>query len=661
MEYLKIDDFKNYRFLSQLKFSNDEKKSALIAKIANCDNGYYSMIYVDKGLGYYPLTDEKGNVSSFIWLDDENILFCEIRDELCKDKSKKGIPHKCYYKININVGEAKHAFCIDSEVLKLEALDCDNFLISAVVDDRFPNLEGKPEYEQDDILKEYKKEKDYEIIDEFPFWYNGSGFIYKKRKGLYLYNVNTGLKPLTDDLCEVESYRLSPCKKYVVYSERLDKKDFKQLKNDLYLIEIETRKTSKLIKEPMIYHGFDFWGDKLVIAASLTEDKNIHQHPTFYILNIKDNSMEKILKYDRSICSPVATDCALGGGYVEKVFKDDYYFISLDGFYSDVYKLSLKDYSLLNVTNSKGSVQFFDINSKSLLCVGFLDGKLQEVYNLDGESLKKNSNFNDEIFNKTKHPKIEHHVIKDKEGVEFDGWVLFPVDYDENKKYPAILDIHGGPKAAYGDIYFHEMQYFANLNYFVLFSNPRGSDGKGNCFADIRGRYGTIDYDNLMQFVDEMIEKYPAILKDKIGVIGGSYGGFMTNWIIGHTDRFKAAASQRSISNWFSKIMSDIGYFFIEHEHKSTPWHDYEKLWHESPLKYADKVKTPTLFIHSDEDYRCNIDEGYQMFTALKLHGVKTRLCVFHGENHELSRSGKPEHRLRRLKEITDWMNLYLK
>jgi dipeptidyl aminopeptidase/acylaminoacyl peptidase len=136
----------------------------------------------------------------------------------------------------------------------------------------------------------------------------------------------------------------------------------------------------------------------------------------------------------------------------------------------------------------------------------------------------------------------------------------------------------------------------------------------------------------------------------------------MTNWIIGKTDRFKAAASQRSISNWVSMgYTTDIGYFFAPDQVGATPWTDQEKLWYHSPLKYADRVKTPTLFIHSDEDYRCWLPEALQMFTALKYHGVESRLCMFRGENHELSRSGRPKHRQRRLEEITNWFDRFLK
>ncbi len=662
MEYLKIDDFKNYNFLSGLKFSPCGKNSALIVKKASDKNDYYSAIFVCKDGNYYPLTNEKGRVSSFIWLDDENILFCETRDEKCKEKKEKGFEHRCYYKININGGEAKHEFCIDAEVSNIQLLSDGNFLISAIFDNNRPDILDKEPHEQERILKDLKKEKDYEVIEEVPFWFNGEGLIYKKRKRLYIYNTKDGLKPLTPPLGYVEDYKISPSKDFVLYSGWDEQKGVRDIKSKLYIIDLSNGKVDTLVNNPMFISSFDFWNDKVVLAAAFGENFDFHEHPTFYILDKQDKSLKELLKYDRAVGAAITSDCSLGSGCVDRVFKDDYYFISVDGYYADIYKLNLKTSNLENITNSKGSLQFFDIYDNSIYAVGFIDGKLQEVYSLEESNLKKRSSFNDDIYNSRKHPKIFHHVMKDQEGVEFDGWVLLPVDYDENKKYPAILDIHGGPKSAYGDIYFHEMQYWANLNYFVLFSNPRGSDGKGNFFADIRGKYGTIDYDNLMQFVDEMVEKYPAIDKDRLGVTGGSYGGVMTNWIIGHTDRFKAAATQRSISNFISfYTMSDIGYFFGECEVGANPWSNFEKIWWHSPLKYMDKVKTPTLVLHSDEDFRCPVTEAYQLFTALKLHNVETRLCVFHGENHELSRSGKPNHRERRLKEITDWMDSHLK
>ena len=165
-----------------------------------------------------------------------------------------------------------------------------------------------------------------------------------------------------------------------------------------------------------------------------------------------------------------------------------------------------------------------------------------------------------------------------------------------------------------------------------------------------------------MAFTDHVLETYPDIDETKVGVTGGSYGGYMTNWMIGQTDRFACAAAQRSISNWMTKILStDIGYLYNMDQQGATPWENPEKLWDHSPLKYANRVKTPLLLFQSDQDYRCWQAEAIQYFTALKLFGVEVKMCLVHGENHNLSRSGRPVQRLRRLTALTDWMNEHLK
>lgn len=165
-----------------------------------------------------------------------------------------------------------------------------------------------------------------------------------------------------------------------------------------------------------------------------------------------------------------------------------------------------------------------------------------------------------------------------------------------------------------------------------------------------------------MDFTDAVLSRYPQIDPKRVAVTGGSYGGFMTNWIIGHTNRFACAASQRSISNWLSFYgVSDIGFYFATDQGDANPFDNAEKLWAHSPLRFAKEVTTPTLFIHSAEDYRCPMPEGMQMYTALMDRGIPARLCYFRGENHELSRSGKPKHRIRRLQEMTEWFAKYTK
>ncbi|MCR4883424.1 MAG: S9 family peptidase [Clostridiales bacterium] len=287
--------------------------------------------------------------------------------------------------------------------------------------------------------------------------------------------------------------------------------------------------------------------------------------------------------------------------------------------------------------------------------------QLQELYSFDLQThvLTQISHFNETALQGryVAHPQALSVLSC---GLEIGGWVLLPRDFDPEKSYPAVLDIHGGPKCVYGPVYYHEMQLWASMGYFVFFCNPKGGDGRDNEFADIRGDYGGTDYQNIMDFTDAVLSAYPQIDPERVCVTGGSYGGFMTNWIIGHTTRFCCAASQRSISNWISFYgVSDIGAFFAEDQNAANLYDSPEKLWAHSPLKYAARVRTPTLFIHSDEDYRCPLEQGIQMYSALVDRGIPARLCLFHGENHELSRSGKPLHRIRRLQEITDWFETY--
>lgn len=163
-----------------------------------------------------------------------------------------------------------------------------------------------------------------------------------------------------------------------------------------------------------------------------------------------------------------------------------------------------------------------------------------------------------------------------------------------------------------------------------------------------------------MAFTDAALDAWPQIDRARVAVTGGSYGGFMTNWIIGHTDRFACAVSQRSISNFISFWgNADVGFNSVTDKNGGDIYHALDLLWEQSPLKYAPHAVTPTLFLHSDEDYRCPLEQGVQMYTAVTLTGTDTRLVVFHGENHSLSRAGKPSNRIRRLEEMLRWFDRY--
>ena len=245
---------------------------------------------------------------------------------------------------------------------------------------------------------------------------------------------------------------------------------------------------------------------------------------------------------------------------------------------------------------------------------------------------------------------------------EGEGWVLLA---SGNESVPALLNIHGGPHTAYGHGFMHEFQLFAQAGYGVCYSNPRGSVGYGQAWSeDIHGRWGTVDQADLLAFFDAALAAEPRLDAARTGVMGGSYGGFMTNWLISHTTRFQVAITDRSICNLISfGGTSDIGARFWDDELGGNfqRSRDVQKLWDMSPLKYVGQVATPTLIIHSLEDLRCPVEQAEQWFAALQLHGVKSRFVRYPAENHELSRSGRPDRRAHRLQEYLDWLAEHLK
>lgn len=656
MEQLKIESFLDYRFLSNLDFNKKGIAAFTVAKSNLNKNSYDNNIYIidenEKVKKLTSLSKEK----NLLWLDDNKILFISDRDEKIKALKEEGEKWTSFYSIDIRGGEAEKLFDLELDVTSIKKIDEDNFILTAIFDNNDLNLNGKVGEEREIIKNQLKENKDYEILDEIPFWGNGKGFTNKKRNRLYIYNFKTkNLKAISDELTEVESYNIKD-NKILFIAERFS--DKLQQTNALYEYDIKNDKLETIIEDGLYNFSYaNYFDNKIIVLCSDMKSYGINENQDIYL--IENKKIKEFKKIDACIGSSVGSDARLGSGKAIKVVDDKLYFITTINDYSCLKALD-KNGNIEILSDTDGSVDMFDVLSDKIYFIGFKNNKLQEIYKLENSKNIQLSNFNEEI--------LEKYTIQKPEKIEFitngdttEGYVIKPVNYQDGKIYPAILDIHGGPKTVYGNIFYHEMQVWANMGYFVFFCNPHGSEGKGNEFADIRGKYGTIDYEDIMNFTDLVLERYP-IDKNKVGVTGGSYGGFMTNWIIGHTDRFVCAASQRSIANWISKFgTTDIGYYFNADQNQSTPWIEHDKLWWHSPLKYADKVKTPTLFIHSEQDYRCWIAEGIQMFTSLKYHGVDSRLCMFREENHELSRSGKPKHRIKRLKEMTDWFEKYCK
>lgn len=254
------------------------------------------------------------------------------------------------------------------------------------------------------------------------------------------------------------------------------------------------------------------------------------------------------------------------------------------------------------------------------------------------------------------------------DGSEVDAWIMRPAGFEQGRRYPTLLNIHGGPYSQYDVGFFDEFQVFCGAGYAVVFSNPRGSSGRSEAWARaIRGTgeqndgWGSVDYEDCMAVVDEAVRRFDFVDPDRLGVIGGSYGGFLTSWIVGRTDRFKAAVSERAVNNFDSQWgSSDFGWDFKGYTDRFL-YEDVDLYLRMSPSTYAADIRTPLLILHSEDDLRCPVEQAEHLFVTLRLLRRPVELVRFPGESHELTRSGSPVHRVQRFELVVEWFDRHLK
>jgi dipeptidyl aminopeptidase/acylaminoacyl peptidase len=332
-----------------------------------------------------------------------------------------------------------------------------------------------------------------------------------------------------------------------------------------------------------------------------------------------------------------------------------------------IYAVSLEDGNASTVTGEQGLVADFSADTTtSVIAYLFADwtdpGQVWVHRRSDGRT-RKLTRFNQALLREIDLGEIEEVWFQGPTKNNVHGWILTPPGFDPSKCYPSILQIHGGPLVQYGTVFMHEFYFLAAQGYVVYFCNPRGGQGYGENHAKaIWNAWGTADYEDIMAWVDYVGQK-PYIDRTKLGVTGGSYGGFMTNWIIGHTDRFKAAVTQRCVSNQISAWgSSDVNWVFEQAVGGDrAPWDNMEQYWNQSPMKHIGAATTPTLVLHSERDLRCAQEQGEQVYVALKKRGIATELILFPDEPHGLSRVGRTDRRIARLHHIRRWFDRYLK
>ena len=650
MEKVVYSDLYKFNFLSDVAASPDGKHVIFTKTVASEDkNGYASEIWImDVATGAYKKLTNGGEERGGFWLDDRTVVFSGNRDKNA-DRKKAS-----WMKIAIDGGEAEKWMEIEEKIGAIKILGDGKYVVTSS-----KNCEGKPE-EKENCAQEGK---DFYVFDELPFWFNGRGVTNKNRTSVMIYDENTKeFNVLTAKYMNVGGMQVSPDKKYIAYSG-VEYKDVLPRASGLYLYDIASGETTTIVPQDKVSAGSPFFmGDDKIFFTTTPYDLS-GMNPRYHIYDVKTGEVRDLPFCDASPYGGVGTDANFGGGSAMK-YVDGYLYFTQSS-WGNAYVVRMDgEGNIEKVADKEGSVSCFDFAGDKIVMAAMRGVNLIEIYSLDpatGEE-KQLTSFNTAYMQEHSVITPEYFTFKNRAGVELDGYVLKPLGYEPGKKYPGILEMHGGPKAIFGGVFHHEMQCFANMGYFVFFTNPRGSDGRGEDFANITEKLGYIDFEDFMDFTDEVLKRYPDIDEKHVGICGGSYGGFMCNWMIGHTDRYAAAASQRSISNYLTKsLTTDIGFSHNMAQMGTNPWDGFDTIWEHSPLKCAPNAKTPTLFIQSDEDYRCWMSDAIQMFTALKMNGVDSRLALFHGENHELSRSGKPQNRISRLTEIGDWFEKYLK
>lgn len=664
MERIVPEDLYQFKFLSDLHYAPSGKTAALLVKQADkAKNNYASDLWLyQKGNQPHKLTSSR-SVTAYCWENNQSILFLDKRTDAEKARAAAGEVFTPVYRISLDGGEAEKVFELPFAASDLAIVD-ENWLLALgqiAVDD--PDLYRKSAEERQAAVEKVKADADFQVLDELPFRFNGLGYTNKKRTAVFLVHRADGAAlRLSAPEAETAAYMVHNGKIYYAAEPFTTKRLYRQ---NLYCYDPTTQKHTCLYDGGAYEIGYlaMFCGG-LVFSGCTQECYGYNENPMFYRLDLETSDITLFSDNPDSLHPAIGSDMRLGRTNLVQACPDGIYYLATHRTAVCLMKMDDKGQRSV-VLGEDGTVDDFAIDPSNgeILTAALYKNTPQELYlfNTDGTGCECVSSFNSPVL-KGKYVAPLEHIVYTFGEYDLDGWVLKPIDYDPNKQYPAVLDIHGGPKMAYGPVFYHEMQVWASMGYFVFYCNPIGSDGRGNEFVDMRGKYGTVDYDSLMAFVDAVLEKYPQIDQKHVGVTGGSYGGYMTNWIITHTDRFACAASQRSISNWLSFYgYSDLGYNFNVDQLAANPFTNPKEMWDRSPMKYAANAHTPTLFLHSDEDYRCPLGEGLQLYTALVDLGVPARLCLFHGENHELSRSGRPASRLRRLQEIDRWLDMYCK
>ncbi|MCA9996718.1 MAG: S9 family peptidase [Anaerolineales bacterium] len=511
-------------------------------------------------------------------------------------------------------------------------------------------------------------------ITRVHYKFDGLGFLPKERWHLWVIDARTGrATQITDGSVHDEQQpNWSPDGQSIVFvSNRADDPDFAPDGEDLYIIsamggEMQRVPTPFGEKSDPVFSP----NGRYLAYYGRTGRGDWWKHDHLWVVPIDGSSEAQCLTDDEDIIIGNASMNDTGGCVTMSPIW------SADG-ERIFFQQSRHGSTTLHVIDRDGSNRQTIISDEAVVGACSLDAQnskvaywqatmttLGEIFvtDLPHPRSRQLSRINTPLLNKMNLGQVEEVWFKGADDNDLQGWVLKPPNFDPSQTYPSIMEIHGGPLGQYANALMHEFHFLAAHGYVVYFSNPRGGRGYGEAHARaIWNGHGTADYADVMAWADH-VAQLPYIDRDRRGVTGGSYGGFMVNWIIGHTDQFRAAVTQRSISNRLSSYgSSDINWRREIAFNDEPPWENLDNYWGQSPLKYIGNAKTPTLVIHSEQDLRCPIEQGEQIYVALKRLGVDTEMVRFPDSPHGLSRVGRTDRRIVRLNHILRWFDKYLK
>jgi len=527
-----------------------------------------------------------------------------------------------------------------------------------------------------------ERESDVRVITRAVYRSNDSGYLdFKHPSHIWIVNApRTGEDKVTPTQLTRMKYSdgnvtwAKDGKSIYFVSDHRDEAYYDLPKTDLYNVPVEGGQASRITTFDMGAAAFSLSpnGKQVAFYASKNRPVQSYTEPDLWVLDLIGEAQPRNLtaNFDWDLGGGVGGDNSAprgGGGFPPVWSADGKRIIAL---YGKEGKANLGSFDVAtgketDVTTGNQAVLSFRApkdGSKFALLIS-TPTRIGDLFWLDkpGAALKQLTHVNDELFSKLNLTEPEEIWYTSFDGKKIHTWVQKPPNFDANKKYPLILNIHGGPHAAYGWVFDHEFQWMAAKGYVVLYPNPRGSTTYGQDFGNIiQYHYPGDDFKDLMAGVDELLKR-GYIDEKKLGVTGGSGGGLLTDWTVGHTTRFAAAVAQRDIASWADWWYTADFTLFQPSWFKAPPFEDPEDYKARSPITYINDVKTPMMFILGEADWRTpTYAGGEEMFRALKYKKIPTVMVRFPNETHELSRSGQPWHRIERLEHIVGWFDKWL-